>query len=60
MGSLPPPLPEGRGEWLAVRGDGLGNGIGGGPGCLEIEASCDAIDVEHLASEIEMRHMLAL
>ena len=43
-----------------VRGDGLGNGIGGGPGCLEIEASRDAIDVEHLASEIEMRHMLAL
>lgn len=34
--------------------NGSSNSIGGGPGSLEIEASCDAVDIEHLASEIKV------
>ena len=35
--------------------NGTGNGKSGGPSSLEIEASGDAIDIEHLACEIDVR-----
>lgn len=40
--------------------NGSSNGIGGGPGGLEIEATCDTVDIEHLASEIKVGMLTAL
>ena len=35
-------------------------GVGSGPGGLEVEASRDAVDVEHFASEVEVGHVTTL
>ena len=40
--------------------DTLGYSIGGSPSRLEIETSRNTVNVEHLASEIEMGNMFAL
>ncbi len=36
-----------------------GNGVGCGPGGLEVEAAGDAVDVEYLACKIEVGYMTA-
>ena len=45
---------------LSTIGYGLGDGVGGCPGSLEIEASSNAVDVEHLANKIQMGPHAAL
>ena len=38
----------------------MGDGVGGGPGGLEVEAAGDAVDVKELAGEVEAGAVAAL